>query len=178
LAGNIAGGLNTTAGLTGSGNITSAVAQLIISLAASIAGAGTITNAQLQGFLDGDSADLTGVGSLTAAVAALAWMSAALAGSGTITNATPYASGNMSADILSYGALTPEGIRDAVWAAIIEAGYSASDLLQLISASAAGKLSGSPGSPIQITGVDGSTVRINATVDGVGNRTAVTYNVS
>lgn len=118
LTGSIAGGLNTTANLTGSGNITSAVAQLIISLAASIAGAGTVSDANLRGFLDGDSADLTGVGSLTAAVAALAWMNAALAGSGSITNATPYASGNMSADILSYGALTPEGIRDAVWNAL------------------------------------------------------------
>jgi hypothetical protein len=105
-------------------------------------------------------------------------MDAATGGSGSITSATPYATGNLSADIFSFSALTPEGISNAVWAQIIEAGYSASDLLQLITASAAGKLSGAPGSPIQITGVDGSTVRINATVDGVGNRTAVTYNVS
>jgi len=175
--GNLAGGLNAEAGLTGSGDITSAVAQLIISMAANLAGDGTVSAADLRGFLQA-VANLSGSGDLTATAAALAWMSAATDGSGTVTNATPYATGELSADIFSYSALTPEGISNAVWAAIIEAGYSASDLLQLISASAAGKLSGAPGSPIQITGVDGSTVRINATVDGVGNRTAVTYNVS
>ena len=175
--GNLAGGLNAEAGLTGSGDITSAVAQLIISMAANLAGDGTVSAADLRGFLQA-AANLSGSGSLTAAAAALAWMSAATDGSGTITNATPYATGSLSADIFSFSALTPEGISNAVWAKIIEAGYSASDLLQLITASAAGKLSGAPGSPIQITGVDGSTVRINATVDGSGNRTAVTYNVS
>ena len=175
--GNLAGGLNAEAGLTGSGDITSAVAQLIISMAANLAGDGTVSAADLRGFLQA-VANLSGSGDLTATAAALAWMSAATDGSGTVTNATPYATGELSADIFSYSALTPEGISNAVWAAIIEAGYSASDLLQLITASAAGKLSGAPGGPIQITGVDGSTVRINATVDGSGNRTAVTYNVS
>lgn len=175
--GTLAGGLNADASLTGAGDITSAVAQLIISMVANLAGDGTVSSADLRGFLDA-VANLSGSGSLTAAVAALAWMDAATGGSGSITSATPYATGNLSADIFSFSALTPEGISNAVWAQIIEAGYSASDLLQLITASAAGKLSGAPGSPIQITGVDGSTVRINATVDGVGNRTAVTYNVS
>tara|TARA_R110000868_G_scaffold30070_2_gene111697 strand:+ start:495 stop:1286 length:792 start_codon:yes stop_codon:yes gene_type:complete len=175
--GNLAGGLNAEAALDGAGDITSAVAQLIISMAANLAGDGTVSAADLRGFLQA-AANLSGSGDLTATVAALAWMSAATDGSGSITNATPYATGELSANIFSYSALTPEGISNAVWAQIIEAGYSASDLLQLITASAAGKLSGAPGSPIQITGVDGSTVRINATVDGVGNRTAVTYNVS
>jgi hypothetical protein len=146
-------------------------------MVANLAGDGTVSTADLRGFLQA-VANLSGSGDLTATAAALAWMQAATDGSGTITNATPYATGDLSADIFSFSALTPEGISNAVWAAIIEAGFSASDLLQLISASAAGKLSGSPGSPIQITGVDGSTVRINATVDGAGNRTAVTYNVS
>ena len=173
----LAGGLNAEAGLTGSGDITSAIAQLIISMVANLAGDGTVSSADLRGFLQA-VANLSGSGDLTATAAALAWMDAATGGSGSITSATPYATGNLSADIFSFSALTPEGISNAVWAQIIEAGYSASDLLQLITASAAGKLSGAPGSPIQITGVDGSTVRINATVDGVGNRTAVTYNVS
>lgn len=174
----LAGGLGAAATVTGAGDITTAVGQLIISMVAALVGDGTISSADLRGFLDGDSGDLVGAGSLTAEMAALAWISAALSGSGTITSAVPYATGDLAADIFSFSALTPEGISNAVWAQIIEAGYSASDLLQLITASAAGKLSGAPGSPIQITGVDGSTVRINATVDGVGNRTAVTYNVS
>ena len=117
LVGGIAGGLNAEADLTGEGSITSAVAQLVISLAANLAGNGTVSAADLRGFLQA-TANLSGAGALTATVAALAWMNAATNGSGTITNATPYASGNMSADILSYGALTPEGIRDAVWNAL------------------------------------------------------------
>ena len=174
---NLAGGLNAETNILGSGDITSAQAALIVNLVANLAGDGTVSTADLRGFLQA-VANLSGSGDLTAAVSALAWMDAATDGSGTITSATPYATGNLSADIFSFSALTPEGISNAVWAQIIEAGYSASDLLQLITASAAGKLSGAPGSLIQITGVDGSTVRINATVDGVGNRTAVTYNVS
>jgi hypothetical protein len=117
LVGGIAGGLNAEAGLTGVGGITSAVAQLVISLAANLAGDGTVSSADLRGFLQA-TANLSGAGALTATVAALAWMNAATDGSGTITNATPYATGSLSADILSYGALTPEGIRDAVWNAI------------------------------------------------------------
>jgi hypothetical protein len=177
LAGNVAGGLNAASNLTGNGTITNAVAQLIISMAAGLAGGGTVSASDLRGYLNA-VANLSGSGNLTAGVAAIAWLASATDGNGRISNATPYASGNLSANILSYGALTPEGIRDTVWAAIIEAGYTASDLLQLIAASSAGKLQGSPGGPILITGVDGSTVRINATVDGTGNRTAVTYNVS
>lgn len=115
--GTLAGGLNAAAGLTGSGDITSAIAQLVISMAANLAGDGTVSAADLRGYLQA-SANLSGSGDLTAAAAALAWMSAATDGTGSITNATPYASGNMSADILSYSALTPEGIRDAVWNAI------------------------------------------------------------
>jgi hypothetical protein len=113
----LAGGLNAEAGLTGSGDITSAIAQLIISMVANLAGDGTVSSADLRSFLQA-SADLSGAGSLTAAAAALAWMSAAIDGSGALTDATPYASGNMSANILSYSSMTPEGIRDAVWNAI------------------------------------------------------------
>jgi hypothetical protein len=114
---NLAGGLNAIANVLGAGDITSAQAALIVSLVANLAGDGTVSTADLRGFLNA-AANLSGSGSLTAAAAALAWIQAATDGSGTITNATPYASGNMSADILSYGALTPEGIRDAVWNAI------------------------------------------------------------
>jgi hypothetical protein len=177
LIGNVAGGLNAVAALNGSGDIVSAVAQLIISMASSLSGGGAVSASDLRGYLNA-VANLSGSSNLTSTVGAIAWLAAATDGSGRINNATPYASGNLSANILSYGALTPEGIRDTVWAAVIEAGYTASDLLQLIAASSAGKLQGAPGGPILITGVDGSTVRINATVDGTGNRTAVTYNVS
>jgi hypothetical protein len=115
--GNLAGGLNAEAALNGAGDITSAVAQLIISMAANLAGDGTVSAADLRGYLQA-SANLSGAGSLTGLVAALAWMNAATGGSGTLTDATPYAAGNMSANILSYSSLTPEGIRDAVWNAI------------------------------------------------------------
>lgn len=114
---NLAGGLNAEAGLDGAGDITSAVAQLIISMAASLAGDGTISAADLRGYLQA-SANLSGFGDLAAFASPSAWLTSDLNGAGTVSTATFAASGNMSADILSYGALTPEGIRDAVWNAI------------------------------------------------------------
>jgi hypothetical protein len=64
------------------------------------------------------------------------------------------------------------------WTEVIDGTYTASDLLKLIAASAAGELAGSPGGPILIKSVNGTTVRITATVDANGNRTGVTYDVS
>ena len=114
---NLAGGINAQAGLTGAGDITNAQAQLIVELIASIAGNGTVSSADLRGFIEA-VANLSGSGDLTAAPSALAWLSAATDGAGVISNATPYATGALSATILSYSALTPEGIRDSVWNAI------------------------------------------------------------
>ena len=123
----LAGGLNAVASLTGAGDITSATAQLIISMIAAIAGSGTISSADLQGFLDGDSGDLVGAGSLTAAISALAGMSVALSGSGTLT-LTPYATGKLEANITGESALSPQNLAAAVWSALA-ASYNVTDTM-------------------------------------------------
>jgi hypothetical protein len=192
----VAGGLGAAATVTGAGDITRAVGQLIISMVAALVGNGTITSAELQGFLDGDSGNLTGAGSLTAELAALAWMSAALKGSGSITSAAPYASGNMSADILSYGALTPEGIRDTVWNAIaanfvnvgsmgellnsagaaadpllgvVEGSLTLRDVQRIVLAALAGGRVGLGGATENYLSQDGTVSRITFSPDAQGN---------
>ena len=135
----LAGGLNAEAGLTGSGDITSAVAQLIISMVANLAGDGTVSSADLRGFLDA-VANLSGSGSLTAAVAALAWMDAATGGSGSITSATPYATGNLSADITGQSNLSPQSLAAAVWSALA-AQYNANGTMgEKLNAAASGNI--------------------------------------
>lgn len=121
------------------------------------------------------------------------------------TSATPRATGNMVGNITPFTELSPQNLAAAVWSSlasvyndpgtmgeklndagsaanpwteVIDGVYTASDLLKLISASVAGELAGSPGGPILIKSVNGSTVRITATVDANGNRTGVTYDVS
>ena len=121
------------------------------------------------------------------------------------TSATPRATGNMVGNITPFTELSPQNLAAAVWSAlasayndagtmgeklhdagsaanpwteVIDGTYTASDLLKLISASVAGELAGSPGGPILIKSVNGTTVRITATVDANGNRTGVTYDVS
>jgi len=120
LTANLNLGYQIVAALTGSGEISDAAATLIVNLIASISGDGTISSASIEAFLfavaslsgsgDISDADLEGVGALLAA----------LTGLGVLTATLP-ATGSLSANILSYGDLTPEGLRDAVWNAIAAA---------------------------------------------------------
>ncbi len=192
------------AALTGTGELT-AVGSLIVQLIAAIAGSGTISDADIKAFLQ-LSAALTGTGDADGTLTGLGALLAALTGSGAATGSTLTAIGELAAALVVTGTgLTTANVGPAVWAAIaaqnntagtmgeklndagsasnpwtevIESGYTAADILKLIAAAAAGKLSGAPGGPIAITGLDGTTVRVSATVDSNGNRTAVVYDVS
>jgi len=200
---NLAGGKNADATLTGSGTITNADLGLIVQLVAALTGLGTLSG-DIIGQISAE-ASLTGSGTLTADLGALGGLIAALTGSGTVAAAI-VALGNMSADITNTGdLLTTSNVGPAVWSAIasenntpltmgeqlnnagaggnpwdqvIESGYTAQEILKILAAVAAGKLAGAPNSPIQIMGIDGTTIRVSATVDSNGNRTSVTYNVS
>ena len=114
----MAAGVNGDATLTGAGSITQATGQLVISMVATLAGTGTVSAADLRGYLNA-VATLTGAGSIVAPIAALAWAHAATSGGGTISSATPYATGTLAATIRGYSDLTPEGIRDKVWDALL-----------------------------------------------------------
>ena len=104
------------ADLTGSGDLT-AEGALVVQLIAALIGSGTITNADVQAFLAAVAA-LTGSGAISSATATgLGELLSSLIGNG-IATSTLTATGELSADIVSFGALTIEGMREAVWSAV------------------------------------------------------------
>lgn len=97
--------------------------------------------------------------------------------------------GEMQADTLTASALATDAVTEIqtglstltasqVWAEALETGFTAKELVRLISAAVAGKLSGAATTTIIIRDAADSKNRITATVDSNGNRTAVTYDVS
>ena len=89
---------------------------------------------------------------------------------------TPYAIGWLSGTTAEAG-LTPTGIANAVWAKVIEAGYSAEEVIRIMAAYAAGAATGLEGSNPQFTGLDGTTVRIDGAYSA-GTRTIDSLNGS
>lgn len=65
---------------------------------------------------------------------------------------------------------------DAVWDEVVEGGLTARQLVKVMAAALAGKAAGGGTTTVTVTGVDGVTTRITATVDANGNRSAVTIN--
>lgn len=170
-AGNL--GLNAQADLTGAGDITAAIAQLVISMVGNLTGSGEVSSADLRGYLLA-VANLSGSGSVTSTLSAMAWATAATSGAGSVSG-TANATGTLAATIRGYSDLTPEGIRDKVWSAIIEGGFSADQVLRLLAAHAAGAATGLEGATPQFKGLDGTTTRINANYSA-GTRTINSLN--
>lgn len=67
---------------------------------------------------------------------------------------------------------------EAVWDFVLEGIFSAEDMMRLIAASAAGKLSGANTTQVRIRDLSDALDRIDADVDKHGNRTAVTYDLA
>jgi hypothetical protein len=170
-AANLAGGYNLGAAVTGSGDITDAALGLIAGMVASLSGSGSVTASMIGALFA--SAGITGTGTVAGDLGAIAGMLAAVSGSGAIS-AGITAKGSLSSDIsVSGDLLTTTNVGEAVWAAAIEAGYTAEDILRLISAVLLGESSGFASSPT-FTGLDGSTPRVAASLDSNGNRSSVT----
>ena len=111
-------GHNIDATLTGTGGVdTSTSIGLIVSIAAALTASGGISSASTQA-LASMVATLTGSGSVAATAKGLADLGAALTGSG-LVNANNTALMDVAAQIRGYGDLTPEGIRDSVWSALL-----------------------------------------------------------
>lgn len=194
-------GVNGIAALTGTGTI-AATGGLIVAAVAALAGTGALSgaaNATLAA-----TAALSGSGSLTGSIGALGGVIAALAGTGTLA-AGSYATGTLDADILPYTELSPQSLAAAVWSAlaaanndtgtmgeklngagsagnpwteVIETGMNAAQAMRLITAALAGELSGADTGTVTIrNAVADNADRITATVDGNGNRTAITYDL-
>jgi len=172
-SGNLAGGLNGVAPLTGAGDISSAVAALIVSAVANLTGSGTVSTAALNAIQNAIAA-LTGSGDASATILAKGIILAALSGDGTAAGSVPTAIGTLAAGIKSYTDLTAQGAADAVWAQILETGYSAEDILRLFAAALAGKVSGAGGATITFRDINDTVDRIVADVDSSGNRTNIT----
>lgn len=69
-------------------------------------------------------------------------------------------------------------ISESVWQELLDAGFSSGDIMRLLAAANAGKLSGADTGNIIIRDLADSKDRITATTDVNGNRTLVNYNVS
>lgn len=162
-----------TAALTGDGTLT-AFGGLVVNLIASVAGSGTISAGNLQAFLAA-VANLTGSGGMTDAdLEGFGAILATLTGSGTLDASVLTGIGELDADIVVTGiGLSTANVGQAVWSALLEAGFTAEDLLRLAAASAAAKLSGAAGTEIVIRDVSDQHDIITATVDADGNRSAV-----
>ena len=147
---------------------------------------------------------LSGTGDLDLTVFGTAHPVVALSGDGDL-DALTTAFGDMSIDIVVTGAgLSTQSIAAAVWGALasasndpntmgqklndagsagnpwntlIEAGYTAEQVLRVIAAAVAGASSGGPDGPIVFKGLDGTTNRISGAVDGDGNRSSVVLDV-
>lgn len=169
---NGANGYNIDADLTGTGDITSAIGALIVSAVASLTGSGDVT-ASMAGIIEA-AASLTGSGDLAAAIGAIVEMLAGLTGEGTVT-AEATARGSMSSDITVTGELlSTANVGDAVWSTLLEAGFTASQIVRIVAAATAGASSGGPGSPV-FRNLGDTDDLITGTADSSGNRSAITY---
>lgn len=195
LAGDLGSAIAASASLTSEGTLAGA-ADAAGSAAATLAGTSTLAG-------DGETAivanaTLAGVGTLTAPATAEGHAVAALAGVGTLA-AGPEADGSIAAVISTDVAntLTADQCAAAVWSAVsasyntagtmgelqalltvpdgVEPGFTVRDVLRLLSAVTAGKVSGGPGAPV-FRNLPDTADRVSGTADSSGNRTAVTYN--
>lgn len=81
-------------------------------------------------------------------------------------------------ELAASGGLNAAETGDAVLDEVVEGSYTLRQMMRLIAATLAGVSSGGGTAGIVFTGLDGATQRIVATVDALGNRTAVTKTVT
>jgi|JI10StandDraft_1071094.scaffolds.fasta_scaffold119901_3 hypothetical protein len=132
-------GYNIEASISGAGDIPGCDLGLIVSIAATLTASGGISSATAAA-LASMVATLTGSGDIDGTAAGLADLGALLSGAGSM-DADNTALMDIEATIRGYGDLTPEGIRDAVWAAL------ASSINEPGTAGAALLAAGSAGDP-------------------------------
>ncbi len=200
---NLAGGVNGEATLAGVGDLTGTGA-LIVSLVAALTGSGTISNADAIAYLN-LAAELAGSGDLAGAATALGHAAAALTGDGDLAGLAT-ALGELEASIVVTGdVLNSANVASAVWGALaaafndpgtmgeklndagsaanpwteeIETGYTAEELMRLISAVLLGESSGGGGATRTFRDVNDTTDRVVASVETDGDRTTVTLDPS
>ena len=167
-------GKDLAAALDGSGTISAAALSLIVQLAATCDGSGTISAATLQAITD-LSAALSGSGSISAAsLALIVSLNADLTASGTLTAALAGTLELAASIVVTGTGLTTANVGDAVWQTLLEGGFTADQIIRIIAAASAGKVSGGPSSPV-FRNLSDTQAQITGTADSSGNRTAATY---
>lgn len=192
------------ASLSGSGDVT-ALGSLIVQAIAALSGSGEISDAQVNAFLAA-VANISGSGEISDAdIEGLGEAVAAIFGSGALTGsmATGVAEAIASLTVTGTG-LSTANVGSAVWSAlatannvsgtmgeklndaggaanpwteVIESGFTASEIMKILLAVAAGDATGLNGSAVIFKSQDGAINRIEATqVDG--NRTIDVIDVS
>jgi len=192
------------ADLTGTGEL-DAIGGLVVQLLADLIGSGEISDADLKAFLQA-VASLTGSGVAAGTRTGIGALISALTGDGTAETSTATGTGELDADLVVTGTgLTTGNVGAAVWAAlaaannvtgtmgeklndagsgsnpwteVIESGFTAAEILRILAAVLAGKVSGAGLGTETFVGIDGTTDRVVSTVDSNGNRTSVTLDGS
>jgi hypothetical protein len=178
------------------------LAGLIVSGAVNMSAAATLTQAA-SGVASG-SVTMSGAATLAIDGSGVALGTVAMTAAAALAiDATGI--GSMTVDMQPYTELSPESLAAAVWSAVaasfnttgsmgeklngagsagnpwtevIETGMNAAQAMRLITAALAGELSGADTGTVTIrNAVADSADRITATVDGNGNRTAITYDL-
>lgn len=131
----LAGGRNADAALTGSGDISSATGNLILSAVAALTGSGTLT-ASMVGSLNAVAA-LVGSGDISGALGAITQIVAALTGTGNLTG-TNSGPANMQANIIVTGdLLTTANVAEAIWNALAASFNEPGSMGELLNSSGA-----------------------------------------
>lgn len=191
-------GKDLSADLTQDATITAAALSMIASLECNLQNEGQLTG-PMQMTLNLAS-NLVQNNEIDAGLGLIAWMQASLVQDADMSASNLRGTLSMEANIVSYTDFTAEGVRDAVWnailanypgagsaglaltnagaggnpwSAVIESGLTAEEILRIIASALAGKVSGAGTGTETFVGLDGTTNRIVSTVDGSGNRSSV-----
>lgn len=171
-------GRNVQAAIDGTASLT-AIAELIVSATSAIAGVATVSGNVLAALQA--AAALAVSGDASGALGALGFVTATSNGVTTVT-VVPRANGTLAAliEVGATGTLTAPGIAtELLDTQLVETGLTVRETLRLCVAALAGKVSGAAGTTITIrSAVADSKDRIVATVDGSGNRSAITYDLT
>lgn len=161
--GNLLGGYGLESNLLGSGEITNAACGLLMSAVAALTGSASLS-ASAQATLQA-VASLAGTGDLAGALGALAGLVAALTGT-SATSASASAKGALAADITVTGdLLSTANVGEAVWAHMVENGFTANDLMRILTAIAVGKTT-IVGSTVTFRDLADLKSRVTAIMDG------------
>lgn len=180
VAGDIGVIVQFAAALAGIGAISDASTQLAVALSAAVTAGGDVTAAALA-LIVSIEADLVASGGATGTPVGLASMAGDISVTGDVLSTANVAAavwGALAAFNNSPGTMGEQlnnaGASGDPWDAPIEGTYTAGDVLRIVSAVLAGKVSGAPDGPVVFRDLNDTKDRVSAVVDGQGNRTAVT----